>query len=210
MTMAPLHMERTRTAERSGTFLKARLETPGDIVRDVVVRNMSESGALIEGKDLPALGMAALVRGDLRVETRIVRCEGRQRGLHFREPVQLLRWLPHFAMRDIVEASEDERRLEDRRAASPGRRAGDRRPAGNLAIHERIAEELALLERKIGQTLDGFADDPLMVMRHARGLTRLESGQQLLRGLAAILTADDPEAEANKLSMEEVRRRLLR
>lgn len=210
MMMAVVPMDRTRIAERSGTFLKAKLERAGDVTREVVVRNLSESGALIEGNDLPELGLVTLLRGDLRVEARIIRCEGRQRGLHFRETIQLPRWLPHTAMREIIEASEDDRRLGDRRGESPGRRANDLALPSNLPIHERIAEELQLLERQFGRILDTFAEDPIVVMRHPRALTRLESSQQLLRGLAAVLTAADPEAEANKLSMEEVRRRLLR
>lgn len=210
MTTATIPIDRTRVADRSGTFIKARLEQPGDLTRDVVVRNLSETGALIEGKDLPRVGIVHLVRGDLRVQARILRCEGRQRGLHFHERIQLPHWLPHIAARVLVEASDDTRRLGDRRAAAPGRRATDVGPIVNLPLHRRMAEELALLERQFGQTLDAFADDPAIVMRHSKALTRLESAQQLLRSFAAILTADDPEGEAYKLSMEEVRRRLLR
>ena len=188
MTMVSVDMERTRVAERSGTFLKAKLEAAGHLTRDIVVRNMSETGALIEGKDLPNLGMVALVRGELRVDARIVRCEGRQRGLHFREPVQLPRWLPHIGMRDLLDATEDERRLGDRRGTSPGRRASDSAPPSNLPIHERIAEELALLERQFGRTLDTFADDPVAVADPAQADSDVTPG--------TISTAKRPESRA--------------
>ena len=210
MNPSSLELGATRQAERSGTFIKARLEQAGLAARDVVVRNLSESGALIDGKDLPTSGIVSLVRGELSVEARVLRFEGRQRGLHFRQPIQLQKWLPHLALRDIVAASEDERGLDDLAALPDAHRRDMLPPVANLPIHARLAEELALLERKFGQILDAFADDPAILARHARSMTRLEAAQQLMARFADMLTAEDAVAAALKIADEDVRRRVLR
>ena len=78
---------------RSNVFLAAALKASGrtDAVR---IRNVSATGALLEGAMLPEKGVSALLeRGHVRVDCEIVWKEGKQCGVHFKTPVSVPDWV---------------------------------------------------------------------------------------------------------------------
>ena len=90
-------ISQNRRSNRAPVMLTARLELAGE-AQQVVLRNLSPGGALVEGKWLPAEGSVVLfVRNDLRVQARVVWVEGKYAGVAFECPLErseLLRQVP--------------------------------------------------------------------------------------------------------------------
>ena len=90
-------ISQNRRSNRAPVMLTARLELAGE-AQQVVLRNLSTGGALVEGKWLPAEGSVVLfVRNDLRVQARVAWVEGKYAGVAFECPLErseLLRQVP--------------------------------------------------------------------------------------------------------------------
>jgi hypothetical protein len=72
-----------RKSNRTPVMLSATLEMAGQ-AQAVVLRNLSEGGALVEGKWLPAQGsMILFARNELRVPARVAWVEGTYAGVSF-------------------------------------------------------------------------------------------------------------------------------
>jgi len=86
-----------RKSNRTPVMLSATLEMAGQ-AQAVVLRNLSEGGALVEGKWLPAQGsMVLFVRNELRVPARVAWVEGTYAGVAFEcrlERSEVLRQVP--------------------------------------------------------------------------------------------------------------------
>ena len=78
-------------------MLTAKLELAGE-AHQVILRNLSTGGALVEGTSLPAEGAILLfVRNDLRVRARVAWVEGKYAGIAFESPLErseILRQVP--------------------------------------------------------------------------------------------------------------------
>ena len=86
-----------RRSSRSNVMLKATLATSGGSL-EVVLRNLSQDGALVRGADLPAEGTRVLFhRQGLSVPGRIAWLHKEHAGLSFDEPLfprEMLRHVP--------------------------------------------------------------------------------------------------------------------
>jgi hypothetical protein len=86
-----------RRSRRSNVLLKATLELPGWSL-PVILRNMSQDGALVQGEDLPGEGGRVLFhRQGLSVPSRIAWVHCGYAGLNFEFPLfpnELLRHIP--------------------------------------------------------------------------------------------------------------------
>lgn len=86
-----------RRSNRAPVMLTARLELGGE-GQQVILRNLSTGGALVEGKWLPAEGsMVLFVRNDLKVQARVAWVEGQYAGIAFDFPLdrsEVLRQVP--------------------------------------------------------------------------------------------------------------------
>lgn len=86
-----------RQSRRSPVFLTAMLEDEGRQI-SVILRNMSEHGALVEGDQLPDEGAGIYFeRKEIRVKARVVWVHGRYAGVAFNRELQreeLLRSVP--------------------------------------------------------------------------------------------------------------------
>ena len=82
-----------RSEDRSNVFLAAALE--GDSkVHPVRIRNLSTSGALVEGAGLPVVGSCIrLRRGTLQVEGDLAWQNASQAGLNFSSPIRVADWI---------------------------------------------------------------------------------------------------------------------
>jgi hypothetical protein len=86
-----------RRHRRSNVLLKATLETPGESL-PVVLRNLSQEGALVKGEDLPDQGSRILFHRDgLSVPSRIAWSHCGHAGIAFDVPLypkEMLRHVP--------------------------------------------------------------------------------------------------------------------
>lgn len=91
-----------RRSRRSNVLLKATLEVPGDSL-PVVLRNLSQEGALVQGESLPEAGTRVLFhRQGLSVPSRIAWSHCGHAGLEFEFPLfpgEMLRHIPSSAAR---------------------------------------------------------------------------------------------------------------
>lgn len=90
-------LAQNRRHRRSNVMLKATLETPGDSLA-VVLRNLSQEGALVKGDALPEAGTAVLFhRQGLSVPSRIAWSHAGHAGIAFESPLfpkEMLRHVP--------------------------------------------------------------------------------------------------------------------
>ncbi|HEX9965923.1 MAG TPA: hypothetical protein VGB04_13190 [Allosphingosinicella sp.] len=115
---------------------------------------------------------------------------------------------PHQARVDALQAAI--------RAEGTGSRPGlfrpppDRPARSGREIDLRVAEEVELAARHIEQVGDALVSDPAFLHRHGATLQALDLINQNLRHLAAVVSAADKEGAAERISLEELRRRLTR
>jgi hypothetical protein len=128
-----------RRSRRSNVLMKATLEMPGASL-PVVLRNLSQEGALVQGGILPEEGTRVLFHRDgLSVPGEVVWSHCNHAGLHFdfplfpremlrhiptreRKPPPPIKKRPGFAARPLTEG---ERLLIERWAAEGARKLGD-------------------------------------------------------------------------------------
>lgn len=91
------HLTQNRRHRRSSVMLKATLEVPGDSLA-VVLRNLSQEGALVKGEGLPDAGERVLFHRDgLSVPSRVAWSYAGHAGLEFDFPLfprEMLRHIP--------------------------------------------------------------------------------------------------------------------
>ena len=192
--------EASSRAPRKNLFLTATLAV-GGVARAVRVRNLSASGALVEGAKLPATGVAAILqRGGISADCAIVWQVGGRGGLHFTTPIDLSDWVPG--------ASGDGQASVDRPAtATP---IPDASPDIDPGLLRRTADELAFVSRRLDALGSDLTNDVHVVMRHATSLQELDISMQILGHLATMLAADRPADAVAAIGMTDLRRRLQR
>lgn len=101
-----------RRSSRSNVLLKATLEVPGASLA-VVLRNLSQDGALVQGHSLPEQGARVLFhRQGLSVPSRIAWCDRNLAGLQFDYPLyprEILRHIPAMSRKPQPQAAAQRR-----------------------------------------------------------------------------------------------------
>lgn len=154
----------------------------------VRVRNLSKSGALIEGADLPPGGTEiTLRRGYLETTGSVAWAAAGRAGLAFRWPVAVSAWLP---------AKEPFRQAQIDRIAFGAKHAAcaveispcplvDEAPLSMSAL---IAE-LAALQAELGQLGDKLCEDMTLVAAHPEIQFLDSAGQRIAKVVEALHTA---------------------
>ena len=216
-TSDPDHPEAGQTrASRKNLLLSATIEA-GALKAPVRIRNLSESGAMIDGAALPEVGTALTLRR-LEVEIGAVavwRASGRC-GIRFDGKASVDEWVsgvrrPHGA------EERSQARVDEIQAAirSGGSSPAPENPtsAGPIdagRLNDRIVEEIAYVRRLLDAVGDELTDDPIILQRHGRALQNFDSACQILGHLGAILGSGDRSAAVDAVVMQELRARLLR
>ena len=203
-------------APRTNLLLAATIEA-GKLQTAVRIRNLSESGALLEGGAFPDIDQKlTLRRTDLEIEATVVWRTASRCGVKFEGKVSVADWVSSTG--GGTASSRGQARVDSIQAAV---RAG-LRPAPPIArsittaaelndsLDGRIAEELAHVRRLLEKTGEELSNEPLMVQRHFKALQGFDLACQTLGHLAAILAADDRGAAVDAVGMEDLRARLLR
>lgn len=166
----------SRVYSRTSMFVGATLRL-GGTTRPVKLRNMSETGALIEGvADLPSGTEIEIQRGRLQVEAAVVWGQGNQAGVRFRFPERVDLWLKPAG-------SVEQQRVDD--LVQQLRQS----PAGALAAPEspRSADGLSPVHqiiRLLTELEDALVNDALVIGQHGAKLQNLDLALQILRRLA--------------------------
>lgn len=208
-----------RSSPRTNTMLSATVET-GAVALPVRIRNLSETGALIEGSGLPAAGARlVLKRGELQIGATVAWAGGYRRGIRFDGPTSVQDWTGGKPRPIDCTGLRDQRRVDAIQAAVRGglslvgaTPAPASEPAEVAALHldSRLAEELAYVQRLLESMGDQLIADPLIVQRHARTLQSFDLANQILGHVAAIIVAEDRPAAVEKIGMDDLRARLKR
>lgn len=181
-----------RHHSRTNTMLAASLEFDGER-HPVFVRNLSVTGAMIEGRLLPLSGdRVILYRDDHRVPATVIWSSGNRCGLSFSAQVTLDAMIkrskaatattPHQARIDAIQ-----RALRDNRPMP----SFDQTESliGAAAVGKRLADEIGYAQRLVETVNDTLSGDAYVLSRYAVILQQIDEAEQLLRKLALGLSA---------------------
>lgn len=195
--------EAKRTAPRTNLFLMATMVVDG-AAHSVRVRNLSDSGALVESANLPPAGtIVVLRRGTLAAEGELMWRSDQRAGLRFVRAVDLGKWMPHGGQ---PQARVNRFIAQTRPETSATKQADVTLDPARL--NERIAEELALVARRLEGLGRDLSGDPAMVVRHANRLQEIDVSVHTLVHVGRLLTATDPSEALRTIGMADLRRRL--
>jgi hypothetical protein len=153
----------------------------------VRVRNMSTTGALIEGAAVPAAGAAIILRrGALEAPATTAWSEAGKAGLAFDGPVEVSEWLPAIAGRKQTQV--DQIAFGLKHAAQPTVPAAPAPVIGRAAPTMAVLAELAALQAQLAQLGDQLAGDPFVLTHHPEVQNLDAAGQRVGRIIEALRT----------------------
>jgi hypothetical protein len=201
-----------RDAQRAALLLAASIEA-GALNAPVRIRNLSESGAALEGDVLPGAGAAIILRRlDLAVPGVVVWTSRDRCGVHFDAPTNVTEWitgrrgatgpLPDQTRVDLIQAAV--KSGSTILSAPPVVSAAD----AGAEIDARLAAELGFVRDLLERLGDALTDEPVLLTRHATALQSFDLAGQILGHVASVLVASDRSAAIDEIGMEEVRARL--
>lgn len=197
-------------------LLAASIEA-GSLSAPVRIRNLSETGALIEGAALPEVGAELILRrmeveiGAVVVWRTIGRC-----GIAFAGNVAVDDWAtgkrrtPPLFERSQAGVDAMQAAIRSGAALPPDDREAATAPARTEILVDRIAEELAYVRRLLDSVGEELSDDAIILQRHGRALQHVDAAGQILAELGTVLEAKDRAAAAESVRLHELRARLLR
>ena len=209
-----------RASPRTNLLLAANAEVGGRIL-PVRIRNLSETGALLEGAGLPDAGMKlVLARGDLHVSAVVAWAAGGRRGVRFDGPTPVHEWTGGAKPKPLdCTGLRDQRRVDAHQAearadAASGRALRDTAGIAPAAVspdlESRLAHEIGYVQRLLETLGDELINDLFLVQRHGQSLQSLDLVSQILGHVAAILQAKDKAAVIEEIGMEDLKARLKR
>lgn len=208
-----------RASRRTNLMLAATIEVAGRNA-PVRIRNLSDTGALLEGNVLPLEGQSLVVmRGDLEIKAVVAWSTGDRCGVRFEQPMPVNEWtggkprpLECTGLRDQrrVDAIQAEARAGGQPVSEASAPPSDGAPAPIEQLDARLADELAYVQRLLESMGDELITEPVVVRNHARALQSIDIAGQILAHLARILVADDRPAAVDDIGMSDLRARLKR
>lgn len=170
-----------RTEPRTNMFVMAALVT-GSTREQVKVRNMSGSGAMVEGRQLPAAGATCLLhRGDISLDATVIWVGDRKAGIRFTERADVSHWLPS-GRRTQAEVDTAVRMARAELVATPQAKVDAPLYSSDLA-----REDVVSIAAALEALADDLAEDPAVVARFMTKLQTLDISVQTLRKLASRL-----------------------
>ena len=208
-----------RIAPRTNLLLAATAQVGGRHL-PIRIRNLSDTGAMIEGAGLPEAGRSLiLTRGDLQVAATVAWAAGGRRGVRFAGPTPVNEWTGGKPKAIDCTGLRDQRRVDAIQAearANPitGRALrSPEAPATHPAVPDldaRLADEIGYVQRLLEGLGDELIGDLLLIQRHGKSLQSLDLVGQILGHVSAILRAEDKAAVVEDIGMEDLRARLKR
>lgn len=151
-----------RAETRTHLFLVATLSTE-ETQTTVRIRNLSASGALIEGSSLPLVGAAVFIRrGSLSAEGLVVWRSENQLGIEFTSSVFVSDWLPKNTKSSQDAVDQIVYDLKNGRGASSARQQLDSAPSHPITF----SAELSSLRNDLVSLADKLVQDIVLVATH--------------------------------------------
>ena len=149
----------------------------GDMSAPVKIRDLSPTGALIEGVQIPPVkSKVSLRRGILHTEGEIIWSRGGRAGMKFDAAVTVSHWLPGG------EALVEQERV-DAIFHGTGQSELTAEPV-TLLSHPVTAAEIKEVKAELETLADALAEDTDVLMRHSKQMQALDLAGQLLERLA--------------------------
>jgi hypothetical protein len=176
---------------------------------NVRIRNISETGALIEGDVLPEVGtILRLQRGDHEAGAEVMWAKAGRCGVRFGGAIDVAAWIGTQAAAARASFSDADSQVPPLPASLLPQ--APPRDLCEAQMPRRVGEELAYVQRLIEGIGNELAGNPLIVHRYARTFQDFDLASQILGHLARVLMADDSIRAAERVGMQELRNRLLR
>lgn len=201
---------------RTNLLLAATIEA-GTCKTAVRIRNLSESGALLEGPAFPNVNEKLILRRlSYEVEATVVWRSHSRCGVRFDAGLSVADWSSGTwsgpansrgqARVDTIQAAV----RANIPAASPRIRADADPEELNENLDARFAEELEHVRRLLVKMGNELTEEPIMVQRHSAALQGFDLACQILGHLADVMTAQDRGAAVGAIGMDDLRARLRR
>lgn len=206
-----------RSSPRRNMLLSAEIETARAICK-VLLRNVSETGVLVEGSGLPGPGEALTLRkGAFEITGSVAWAMGTRCGVRFDSAVDI-RSLVEGQRRSARPAGAHQSHVDALQAKiRSGLSLAEERPFSSAhaprppaLVDKRLAEELGYVARLLDVLADQLVADPIVINRHGPALQSLDLANQLLGHVANVLVAADREAAIAAIGNAELRARLNR
>ena len=209
-----------RAARRTNLMLAAEIELNG-VRSPVRIRNLSETGALIECAVPPDKGAAIVMhRATFHIGATVAWSGGGRCGIHFDQPISLSQWTGK-ALPPESSNLRDQRRVDALQAQAraapaaplippPPTSGGSRSEEERLNLRARLADELAYVRRLLDAMGDELATEAIVVAHHSRTLQNIDLAGQILAHLSSVVSADDPVGAVERIGMEDLKARLKR
>jgi hypothetical protein len=179
--------DEARNAPRTHLFVSASLGWEGSCV-PVNVRNMSQSGALIESPVIPDVGTAVLLRrGSLEIAGRIAWKADRKGGVSFGSAIYVTDWMSKkpASGQERVDRIVSEFKAGKAVGTHPANSAAT--PNGNS-----LASELQALRAELSELGDSLIGDMILIATHPEIQTLDISLQRIDRMLGQLGKAASP------------------
>ena len=207
-----LAADNRRVAPRTFLMLAATARCAGGIL-SVRIRNVSHTGALIEGEELPLAGEPILLsRGETEIDGVIAWAAGNRRGVHFSQPVAVEAWRTGKPVvpppgQGRVDFIQTQVRGGQARPAAPAPAAAER---WIDQLDTRLGEELAFVQRLIEALGDQLVADAAILHRHGQVLQNIDLASQILGHLSRVMASSERVEAVRAIGMEDLRARLTR
>lgn len=169
-----------RAARRTNLLLTASIEFGGQ-ARQVRIRNVSETGAMIEGPHVPGKGaVLTLKRADLQIGASVAWSSPGKAGINFDEPLPVEIWSGAKPKQGEAAGIRDQRQVDAVQRAvraglpTPAYEAEPAASALEAELNTRIADEIKYVVRLIESLGDQLSGDPVVLHKHARSLQNID------------------------------------
>ena len=185
-----------RSAARTNTMLAATLEFDGE-QHPVSVRNLSASGAMVDGRELPLQGQSVVLhRDEQRIPAQVVWTERNRCGLAFGVHVKVDSLIKRSRVSGTAAPAPShqsridaiQRALRENKTIPRFQDSEDL--VGAAAVGKRLVDEIGYAQRLVERVGADLANDTYVLTRYAVVLQQLDEAEQLLRKLNGQLSAD--------------------
>lgn len=150
----------------------------------VRIRNISPSGALIQGDELPPAGTGIrLIRGSLVAAGDVRWVRAGKAGLSFTDGIRVTEWLASCAQK-THQHGVDEIVAAVRTGTVPkAQRSAETAPAETIGAPLDACEDLLRVQEMVTDVAERLAADPAVLEKHAGDIQRLDAAVAIVASL---------------------------
>jgi hypothetical protein len=182
--------EEARSTSRTNICLVAMLIVNARSM-PVRIRNLSPSGALIDGTALPPAGAEVeLSRGRGSLVGEVVWSENGRCGIRFADRITVADWLASgVGNHNQIRINNIVAEIPKGGSVASARQPTQSKPIDVGLLDQRLADEVAYAARQLEVLKGDMAQEPLLLARHSVGMKTLDIVTEILDRVAAALRA---------------------